>query len=129
VPEHVSAGDEVNLFDPRTVPNGTAEEATPYYGFPLALSTNPPDWYSKPVVALPNTSAPTGITWAYGTIFFGQYGRDPGLYRLGKAADGHVMAERIMVVWPLLAVTTAPDGALWVGTGSGGLYRMTPGCG
>lgn len=129
VPEHVSAGDEVNLFDPRTVSAGTAEDATPYFGFPLALTENPPDWYSKPVVALPNTSAPTGITWAYGTIFFGQYGRDPGLYRLGKAADGHVVAERIMVVWPLLAVTTAPDGALWVGTGSGGLFRITPGCG
>jgi hypothetical protein len=28
-----------------------------------------------------------------------------------------------------LAVTTAPDGALWIGTGAGGLFRMTPGCG
>jgi hypothetical protein len=129
VPENVSAGDEVDLFDPRTAPPGTGEEATPYYGFPLALTGNPPDWYTEPVLALPNTSAPTGITWAYGTIFFGQYGRDPGLYRLGRASNGQVVAERIMVVWPLLAVATAPDGALWIGTGAGGLFRLTPGCG
>lgn len=129
VPENVSAGDEVNLFDPRNTAPGTGEDATPYYGFPLALTGNPPDWYTRPVLALPNTSAPTGITWAYGTIFFGQYGRDPGLYRLGRGSDGQVVAERIMVVWPLLAVTTAPDGALWIGTGAGGLFRITPGCG
>ncbi|MEZ4870483.1 MAG: c-type cytochrome domain-containing protein [Caldilineaceae bacterium] len=128
VPEHVSAGDEVDVFDPRTTPPGTSEDSTPYYGFPLAI-TSPQPWYTLPVVDLPNTSAPTGITWAYGTIFYGQYGRDPGLYRLGRAADGRTISERIMLVWPLLAVTTAPDGALWIGTGTGGLYRMTPGCG
>ncbi|MBX3014344.1 MAG: hypothetical protein KF832_22670 [Caldilineaceae bacterium] len=127
VPENVSAGDEVNVFDPATAPPGTPEDATPYYGFPLAL-TAPQPWYSLPVVDLLNTAAPTGITWAYGTIFFGQYGRNPGLYRLGRAADGQMVAERIMLVWPLLAVTTAPDGALWIGTGSGGLFRLTPGC-
>ncbi len=127
VPENVSAGDEVNLYVASASPPGTPEESTPYYGFPLALTT-PQSWYTAPVVALPNTSAPTGITWAYGTIFFGQYGRDPGLYRLGRAADGQIIAERVMLAWPLLAVTTAPDGALWIGTGSGGLYRMTPGC-
>jgi hypothetical protein len=53
----------------------------------------------------------------------------PGLYRLGSDSNGKVVAERIMLAWPVLAVTTAPDGALWVGTGGGGLYRMTPGCG
>ena len=128
VPENVSAGDEVNVFDPGSTPPGTPEESTPYYGFPLAL-TAPQPWYSLPVVDLLNTSAPTGITWAYGTIFFGQYGRNPGLYRVGRAADGRMIAERVMLVWPLLAVTTAPDGALWIGTGTGGLFRMTPGCG
>ncbi|MCB0185383.1 MAG: hypothetical protein KDE31_14020, partial [Caldilineaceae bacterium] len=127
VPENVSAGDEVNLYLPSSSPPGTPEENTPYYGFPLAL-TSPQPWYIGPVVDLYNTSAPTGITWAYGTIFFGQYGRNPGLYRLGRVADGRVIAERVMLVWPLLALATAPDGALWVGTGSGGLYRMTPGC-
>jgi glucose/arabinose dehydrogenase len=128
VPENVSAGDEVNVFDPSSTPPGTPEESTPYYGFPLAL-TSPQPWYSLPVVDLRNTSAPTGITWAYGTIFFGQYGRDPGLYRVGRAGDGQMIAERVMLVWPLLAVTTAPDGALWIGTGTGGLFRLTPGCG
>ena len=128
VPENVSAGDEVNVFDPSSTPPGTPEESTPYYGFPLAL-TSPQPWYSLPVVDLRNTSAPTGITWAYGTIFFGQYGRDPGLYRIGRAGDGQMIAERVMLVWPLLAVTTAPDGALWIGTGTGGLFRLTPGCG
>jgi len=128
VPENVSAGDEVDLFDPNSTPPGTPEEATPYYGFPLAL-TSPQEWYSLPVVDLLNTSAPTGITWAYGTLFFGQYGRNPGLYRVGRAAGGAMIAERIMLVWPLLAVTTAPDGALWIGTGTGGLFRLTPGCG
>ncbi|MCE7987694.1 MAG: hypothetical protein DYG89_41545 [Caldilinea sp. CFX5] len=128
VPENVSAGDEVDLFDPGSTPPGTPEESTPYYGFPLAL-TSPQPWYSLPVVDLLNTSAPTGITWAYGTIFFGQYGRDPGLYRVGRAANGQMIAERVMLVWPLLAVTTAPDGALWIGTGTGGLFRLTPGCG
>lgn len=128
VPENVSAGDEVNVFDPGSTPPGTPEESTPYYGFPLAL-TSPQPWYSLPVVDLLNTSAPTGITWAYGTVFFGQYGRNPGLYRVGRAADGQMIAERVMLVWPLLAVTTAPDGALWIGTGTGGLFRLTPGCG
>lgn len=127
VPEDVSAGDEVNVYLPASSPPGTPEDSTPYYGFPLALTT-PQPWYTGPVVDLVNTSAPTGITWAHGTIFFGQYGRDPGLYRLGRADDGQVIAERVMLVWPLLALTTAPDGALWIGTGSGGLYRMVPGC-
>ncbi len=127
VPENVSAGDEVNAFDPGATPPGTPEDATPYYGFPLAL-TSPQSWYTGPVVDLFNTSAPTSLTWAYGTIFFGQYGRNPGLYRLGRSASGEMIAERVMLVWPLLATATAPDGALWIGTGSGGLYRMTPGC-
>ncbi|MCL4861966.1 MAG: hypothetical protein KJZ93_21300 [Caldilineaceae bacterium] len=128
VPENVSAGDEVNLLDPRTVAPGTPEDATPYYGFPLAL-TGAADWYTPPVVDLPNTAAPTSITWAYGTLFFGVYGRDPGLYRLGRTTSGALVAERVVLAWPVLAVTTAPDGALWMGTGSGGLFRITPGCG
>jgi hypothetical protein len=33
------------------------------------------------------------------------------------------------MAWPVLALATAPDGALWVGMGDGGLYRVTPGCG
>lgn len=127
VAEGVSAGDEVNVLNPAAA--GGGEEGSPYYGFPLALSPPAPEWYSTPVSVLPNTSAPTGITWAYGTIYYGQYGRDPGLYRLGSDSNGKVVAERIMLAWPVLAVTTAPDGALWVGTGGGGLYRMTPGCG
>jgi hypothetical protein len=83
----------------------------------------------QPVLSLPNTAAPTGITWAYDTVFFAQYGRDPGVYRLGRTADGQIQAERILLAWPVLSLATAPDGALWVGTGTGGLYRMTPGCG
>jgi hypothetical protein len=92
------------------------------------LSGAPPDWYTGPVVALVNSAAPTGITWAYDTIYFGVYGRYPGLYRLGSTADGAVIPERILHGWPVLAVTTAPDGALWIGLGNGGLYRITPGC-
>ena len=129
VPDSVSAGDEVDLFNPGAVAPGTPDDSTPYYGFPLALNGNPPDWYSKPVVALPNSAAPTGITWAYGTIFYAQYGGSPGLYRLGRGGDGQLVSERILQFWPLLAVTTAPDGALWIGTGTGALYRVTPGCG
>ncbi|MCX6046011.1 MAG: PQQ-dependent sugar dehydrogenase [Chloroflexi bacterium] len=128
VPDAISAGDEVNLFNPNTTVPGTPDDATPYYGFPLALSGSTPDWYTSPIITMPNSAAPTGITWAYGTIFYGQYGRDPGLYRLARAADGKIVTERIMQIWPLLAVTTAPDGALWLGTGTGGLFRMTPGC-
>jgi len=126
VPDEISAGDEVNMLNPGAI--GGGEGSTPYYGFPLALSGPPPDWYSKPVAALVNSAAPTGISWAYGTIFFGEYGRHPGLYRLGSAAGGAVIPERILHGWPVLAVTTAPDGALWIGMGDGGLYRMTPGC-
>jgi hypothetical protein len=126
VPDAISAGDEVNVLDPGAI--GGGEGASPYYGFPLALSGAPPDWYAKPVVALVNSAAPTGIAWAYDTIYFGVYGRYPGLYRLGRTADGAVVAERILHGWPILAVTTAPDGALWVGLGNGGLYRVTPGC-
>ncbi|MEZ4713319.1 MAG: c-type cytochrome domain-containing protein [Caldilineaceae bacterium] len=128
VPEGISAGDELNVFDPSSVPGGTAESATPYYGFPLALTGANPGWRA-PVIALPNTAAPTSVTWAYGAIFYGQYGRQPGLYRLGRAANGQVISERVMLVWPLISLATAPDGALWIGTGTGGLYRMTPGCG
>ena len=81
------------------------------------------------MVALPNTAAPTGLTWAFNTIFYGQYGKDPGLYRLGRDANGQVISERIMLAWPILATATAPDGALWVGMGTGELYRIVPGCG
>ncbi len=126
VPEDVSAGDEVNALNPGVI--GGGEESAPYYGFPLALTPPAPEWYTKPVLALPNTAAPTGIAWAFGSIFFGVYGKDPGLYRLGADSSGKVVAERIMLAWPVLAVSTAPDGALWMGTGSGGLYRITPGC-
>lgn len=126
VPDAISAGDEVNVLDPAAI--GGGESSTPYYGFPLALSSESPDWYTKPVVDLVNSAAPTGIAWAYDTIYFGVYGRYPGLYRIGRAADGHAVAERILHGWPILAVTTAPDGALWIGLGNGGLYRITPGC-
>jgi len=126
VPDDISAGDEVNMLEPGAI--GGSEESTPYYGFPLALSGPTPDWYSSPVVALVNSAAPTGITWANGTIFFGVYGRNPGLYRLGRTGSGAIVAERIMMAWPILAVETAPDGALWVGMGDGSLFRMTPGC-
>lgn len=126
VPDEISAGDEVNIFDPRSA---TGNDATaPYYGFPLALSGSPPDWYTDPAIGLPNASAPTGITWAYNTIFYAQYGRNPGLYRMGKAPNGQLASERILLIWPLLAVETAPDGALWLGSGDGGLFRLTPGC-
>lgn len=125
-----SAGDEVNLFDPRTLSAAAAagdESATPYYGFPMALAgVDQPRW-SDPVLPLPNTAAPTGITWAYGTIFFAQYGRDPGLYRLANAG-GRITAERILLGWPIQGLDTAPDGAIWVGMGNGGLYRLVPGC-
>ncbi|HAJ35859.1 MAG TPA: hypothetical protein DCL15_09210, partial [Chloroflexi bacterium] len=126
VPDEISAGDEVNLLDPGAI--GGSEGETPYYGFPLALNGAPPDWYTAPVATLVNSAAPTGIAWAYDTIYFGVYGRYPGLYRLGQATDGAVVAERILHGWPILAVATAPDGALWIGMGNGGLYRVTPGC-
>ncbi len=126
VPDEISAGDEVNMLDPAAI--GPGEGATPHYGFPLTLSGEGADWYTPPVVDLVNSAAPTGITWAYDTVYFGVYGRYPGLYRLGRAADGGVVAERILHGWPILAVATAPDGALWIGMGNGGLYRLTPGC-
>lgn len=131
VPGDYTAGDEVNFFDPNTLSAAAAagdEAATPYYGFPLALTGAQKEWWTGPVLSLFNTSAPTGITWAYGTIFYAQYGRDPGLYRIASVG-GRLTSERILLSWPIQAVTTAPDGALWIGTGSGGLYRMTPGCG
>lgn len=131
VPGERTAGDEVNFLDPATLSGAAAagdEAATPYYGFPLALAGIQKEWWTPPVLPLVNTAAPTGITWAYGTIFYAQYGRDPGLYRLSNAG-GRLVAERILLNWPIQAVTTAPDGALWIGTGNGGLYRITPGCG
>lgn len=126
-----TAGDEVNLFEPAKLSGAAAagdETATPFYGFPIALAGNPPSWYTPPVLPLVNASAPTGITWAYNTIFFAQYGQDPGVYRL-SVSGGRAVAERILFVWPVQAMATAPDGALWIGTGSGSLYRITPGCG
>lgn len=73
VPDNISAGDEVNMFDPATA---TGNDATaPYYGFPLALNGSPARLVrgsgGRPC---PNTAASTGITWAYGTIFYAQYG-------------------------------------------------------
>lgn len=127
VPEDISAGDEVNVFDPRQTPPGTAEASTPYYGFPLALTGANAGW-KAPVIDMPNSAAPTGITWAYNTVFYAQYGREPGLYRLGRDGSGRTIAERIMLGWPIVAVSTAPDGALWIGTATGRLYRMTTGC-
>ncbi|MCY3708409.1 MAG: hypothetical protein OXG26_05890 [Caldilineaceae bacterium] len=125
-----NAGDEVDLLDPRTLSaaaNAGDENATPYYGFPMALGGVNKDWWTAPVLVLPNSAAPTGITWAYDTIFFANYGREPGLFRMANAG-GRIIAERIMHNWPVQAVTTAPDGAVWIGTGTGGLFRLVPGC-
>ncbi len=126
LPEEISAGDEVDMLNPASI--GGSEGATPYYGFPLAL-TGAADWYAKPAVVLPNAGAPTGIAWAMGTIYFSQYGVQPGLYRIGVDGGGALVAERVLLGWPILALATAPDGALWVGMGDGGLYRVTGGCG
>ena len=130
VPGTFGAGDEVNLLDPRTLSAAAVagdENGTPYYGFPMTLGGVNKDWWSEPVLTLPNSAAPTGITWAYDTIFFAQYGRDPGLYRMANAG-GDIIAERVLLGWPIQAVTTAPDGAVWIGTGTGGLFRLLPGC-
>lgn len=130
VPGDFNAGDEVDLLDPRTLSaaaNAGDVNATPYYGFPMALGGVDKDWWTDPVLTLPNSAAPTGITWAYDTIFFANYGREPGLFRLANAG-GQIIAERIMHSWPVQAVATAPDGAVWIGTGTGSLYRLVPGC-
>ena len=130
VPGDYNAGDEVDLLDPRTLSaaaNAGDVNATPYYGFPMALGGVNKDWWTAPVLTLSNSAAPTGITWAYDTIFFANYGRDPGLFRLANAG-GAIIAERIMHNWPVQAVATAPDGAIWIGTGEGALYRLVPGC-
>ena len=130
VPGDYNAGDEVDLLDPRTLSaaaNAGDVNATPYYGFPMALGGVNKDWWTAPVLTLSNSAAPTGITWAYDTIFFANYGRDPGLFRLANAG-GAIIAERIMHNWPVQAVATAPDGAIWIGTGTGALYRLVPGC-
>jgi hypothetical protein len=126
VPDEISAGDEVNFIDPASITGD--DGSAPYYGFPLALNGATPDWYVGPALGLVNSAAPTGITYAYDTIFFGVYGRNPGVYRLARGADGALVGERIMMAWPVLALATAPDGALWVGMGDGGLFRLTPGC-
>ena len=131
VPGDFNAGDEVDLLDPRTLSaaaNAGDVNATPFYGFPLVLGGVNKDWWTAPVLILPNSAAPTGITWAYDTIFFANYGRDPGLFRMANAG-GVIIAERIMHNWPVQAVATAPDGAVWIGTGTGGLFRLVPGCG
>ena len=130
VPGDFNAGDEVDLLDPRTLSaaaNAGDVNATPFYGFPMVLGGVNKDWWTAPVLTLPNSAAPTGITWAYDTIFFANYGRDPGLFRMANAG-GRIIAERIMHNWPVQAVTTAPDGAVWIGTGTGGLFRLVPGC-
>lgn len=134
VPGTFGAGDEVNLLDPRTLSAAAVsgdENGTPFYGFPMTLGGVNKDWWSEPVLTLPNSAAPTGITWAYDTIFFAQYGRDPGLYRMAMDeanTGGGLIAERVLLGWPIQAVTTAPDGAVWIGTGTGGLFRLQPGC-
>ena len=130
VPGDYNAGDEIELLDPGTLSAGAVAgdvNATPFYGFPMVLGGVNKDWWTAPVLILPNSTAPTGLTWAYDTIFFALYGRDPGLYRLANAG-GSIIAERIMHNWPVQAVATAPDGAIWIGTGSGGLFRLVPGC-
>lgn len=134
VPGTFGAGDEVNLLDPRRLSAAAVagdENDTPFYGFPMTLGGAHKEWWSEPVLPLSNSAAPTGITWAYDTIFFAQYGRDPGLYRMAlddAKAGGAIIAERVLLGWPIQAVTTAPDGAVWIGTGTGGLFRLVPGC-
>lgn len=125
VPDEVSAGDEVNVLNPRSVTPGTPDGNTPFYGFPLSLTSGNPGWYTEPVLAMPNASAPTGITWAYGTIYYAQYGMNPGVYRLASSG-GRIVAERIMMGWPIVSLATAPDGSIWMGMGNGGIYRITP---
>ncbi|MBK8048417.1 MAG: hypothetical protein IPK16_15655 [Anaerolineales bacterium] len=126
VPDEIPAGDEIDVLDPAVI--GGDESSTPTMAFrwrsrrPPRLVCTAPGQYGQLL------AAPTGITWAYDTIFYGAYGRNPGLYRLGRASDGALIGERIMMAWPVLSLATAPDGALWVGMGDGGLYRMTPGC-
>ncbi|MDE0140602.1 MAG: hypothetical protein OXN19_03940, partial [Caldilineaceae bacterium] len=130
VPGDFNAGDEVDLLDPRTLSaaaNAGDVNATPFYGFPMVLGGVNKDWWTAPVLVLPNSAAPTGITWAYNTIFFANYGHDPGLFRMANAG-GRIIAERIMHSWPVQAVATAPDGAVWIGTGEGLLFRLVPGC-
>ena len=130
VPGDFNAGDEVDLLDPRTLSaaaNAGDVNATPFYGFPMVLGGVNKDWWTAPVLTLPNSAAPTGITWAYDTIFFANYGRDPGLFRMANAGS-EIVAERIMHNWPVQAVATAPDGAVWIGTGTGRLFRIVPGC-
>ncbi|MBX2999353.1 MAG: hypothetical protein KF893_12635 [Caldilineaceae bacterium] len=129
VAEEYLAGDKINLFEPAALPPEAIgnESATPFYGFPIALSGAWKDWWTPAVLPLLNTTAPTGITWAYGTVFFAQYGRNPGLYRMSNSG-GQAIAERVLLGWPIQAVTTAPDGAIWIGTGNGGLYRVAAGC-
>ncbi len=130
VPGDFNAGDEVDLLDPHALSAAAMAgdgNATPYYGFPMALGGVNKNWWTAPVLTLPNSTAPTAITWAYDTIFFALYGRDPGLYRLANA-DGSIIAERVMHNWPVQAVATAQDGSVWIGTGTGGLYRLVPGC-
>lgn len=125
VPEGTSAGDEVNVFDPRTIAPGTPDGETPFFGFPLALTNGNPGWYTEPVIAMPNAGAPTGISWAYGTVYYGQYGVQPGLYRLARGGGGTI-TERVMMGWPIVSLATAPDGSLWLGMGTGGVYRYHP---
>ncbi len=130
VPGDYNAGDEIELLDPSGLSAAAIagdENAAPFYGFPMTLGGADKDWWTDPVLVLPNSTAPTGLTWAYDTIFFALYGRDPGLYRLANAG-GSIIAERIMHNWPVQAVATAPDGAIWIGTGTGGLFRLVPGC-
>ncbi len=126
VPDAISAGDEVDVLNPGSI-GGGGDGSTPYFGFPLAL-TQAQAWYAPPAVSLPNSAAPTGIAWALGTIYFAQYGRDPGLYRVGVGPDALLVAERVLPGWPILALGAAPDGALWIGMGDGGLYRIGAGC-
>lgn len=119
------AGDEVNLLETKTL---HMDSPLLHYGFPLMLYNLFPKQYVPPIISLQNSAAPTGITWAYGTIFFAQYGRDPGVYRVDYDMVGNAVANRVVDAWPVIALATAPDGALWIGMGDGGLYKLTLGC-
>lgn len=121
------AGDEINIIDKSALlDSGTTP---PSFGFPLTLYGYLPKSYIPPAIPLRNSAAPTGVSWAYGTVFYAQYGRLPGLYRVGLNGTDELESERVMNAWPIIALETDASGTLWLGMGTGELLKVFPGCG
>ncbi|GAA1671217.1 PQQ-dependent sugar dehydrogenase [Nonomuraea maheshkhaliensis] len=103
-----STYDEVNLIKPGA-----------NYGWPQVEGRGDDDRYTNPILTWPTSDAsPSGLAYAKGSLWMGAL-RGERLWQIPLSGDGSAgtpAAHFTDRYGRLRAVTTAPDGTLWVGT-------------